>query len=80
MVAVRFLIGRRLAIAAAAQASNQAKEQEKHSAANNKAFKTFAACPRSARQACEGGHQKAKVCELCRTFRPIDKTEKQCYM
>ena len=68
VVGVRFLIGRRLAIGAA-EASSQAKALEKVSAANNKAFKTFAACLAERGQACEGGHQKAKVCELCRKYR-----------
>jgi plasmid replication initiation protein len=69
VVAVRFIFGRRLAIAAAAQASSQTKEQEKRSAAKNKDFKAFVACRQERGQACEGGHQKAKICELCRNFR-----------
>jgi plasmid replication initiation protein len=68
-ISVRFTFGRRLAIAAAAQASSQTKEQEKRSAAKNKAFKTFAACLAERGQACAGGHQKMAVCELCRNFR-----------
>ena len=79
VVDVRFLIGRRLAIEAKASEA-QAKAEARRSAANDKAFKAFVVCRAERGQACEGGHQKAKVCELCRTFRPIDKTEKQCYM
>jgi plasmid replication initiation protein len=70
-ISVRFTFGRRLAIGAASSSQNQAekKAQEKRSAANDKAFKAFAACLKERGAACEGGHQKTTVCELCRRFR-----------
>jgi plasmid replication initiation protein len=62
-VSVRFIFG--LERKAIAEASIQAKR----SAANNKAFKAAAACLKERGPVCEGGHQKEKVCELCRIFR-----------
>ena len=64
VVAVRFIFGKKRAIAISKV--KETEKQEKKSKQNNKAFLTALACRKERGPACDGGRQKESVCELCR--------------
>ena len=64
VVAVRFIFGKKRAIAISKV--KETEKQEKKSKQNNKDFLAALACRKERGPACEGGRQKESVCELCR--------------
>ena len=67
VVAVRFIFGQRRTLPVAKKKADDAKEQQARS--NNAAFFSATACLKEYGLGCEGGHQKAAVCEVCRKIR-----------
>ncbi len=67
VVAIRFIFSKKRALSVAQKKSDDAIKIQR--AKNNAAFKTAAACLKKRGSACEGGHQKETVCEVCRKFR-----------
>lgn len=67
VVAIRFIFSKRRALPIAQKKEDDAIEKQRTK--NNSAFKAAAACLKLHGPACEGGHQKATVCEVCRKFR-----------
>lgn len=66
VVAVRFTFGvKRSLPVAKKKADNAMKKQSK---ANNAAFQAATACLKSHGSACEGGHQKPTICEVCHNW------------
>ena len=64
VVAVRFIFGKKRAIAISKV--KETEKQEKKSKQNNKDFLAALACRKERGPACDGGRQKESVCELCR--------------
>lgn len=66
VVAVRFTFGKRALPVAKQKADADARKQTQR---NNVVFLAAAVCLKERGPACEGGHQKRTVCELCRKVR-----------
>ena len=64
VVSIRFIFTKKRALPVSK--SKETEVQEKKSKQNNKAFLTALACRKERGPACDGGHQKESVCELCR--------------
>ena len=64
VVAVRFIFGKKRAIAISKV--KETEKQEKKSKQNNKDFLAALACRKERGPACDGGRQKESVCELCK--------------
>ena len=67
VVAIRFIFAKKRLLPIAQKKEDDAIEKQRTK--NNSAFKAAAACLKLHGPACEGGHQKATVCEVCRKFR-----------
>ena len=68
VVAVRFIFAKKRALPIEKKKQDNAKV--KQSRANNEAFNTATSCYQERGNDCQGGHQKAAVCSLCRHLYP----------
>lgn len=67
VIAVRFTFGVKRSLPVAKEKADSSKK--KQSRDNNTAAMKAIACLKERGPACEGGHQKPKICELCRKLR-----------
>lgn len=67
VVSIRFIFSKKRTLPIAQKKNDDAIDKQRTK--NNAAFKAAAACLKFHGPACEGGHQKATVCEVCRKFR-----------
>lgn len=67
VVAIRFIFAKRRALPITQKKEDDAIEKQRSK--NNSNFKAATACLKERGAACEGGHQKETVCEVCRKIR-----------